>query len=89
MPVAYVACARGRGYAHVYHTYLSINSESGFPDLVLLRPPRVVVVECKAERGVVSSAQEDGLAAWAVCGAETLVARPADWFSGAIEVVLR
>ena len=86
---AIVECARALGYAHVYHTYLSINSESGFPDLVLLRPPRVVLVECKAERGVVSSAQEEWLAAWAACGAETLVARPADWFSGRIEAVLR
>jgi hypothetical protein len=41
---AIVQCARTLGYAHVYHTYLSINSESGFPDLVLLRPPRIVVV---------------------------------------------
>jgi hypothetical protein len=84
-----VECARTLGYTHVYHTYLSITSESGFPDLVLLRTPYIVVVECKTERGVVSPAQTDWLAAWQACGAVTLVARPEDWFSGRIEEALR
>lgn len=86
---AIVACAHSLGYAHVDHTYLSINSESGFPDLVLLRPPRIVIVECRAKRGGVSPAQGDWLAAWRTCGTVVLVARPEAWFAGRIEEELR
>lgn len=86
---AIVECARALGYTHVYHTFLSINSESGFLDLVLLRPPRIVIVECKTEVGIVSPAQEDWLEAWAMCGATTAVIRPSDWLAGKVEEMLR
>ena len=32
-----------------YHTRYSLKSESGFPDWLLLRPPRLVVVEAKRQ----------------------------------------
>ena len=34
-----------------YHTYRSKHSPAGFPDEVLLRPPRLVFAELKSEKG--------------------------------------
>ena len=36
---------------HRYHSLISIGSPHGFPDLVLIRPPRVVFAELKSEKG--------------------------------------
>ncbi len=64
----------------IYHTYLSIRSEPGFPDLVLVRPPRIIFAELKTERGKVSQAQDDWLFALSECsGAECYIWRPSDW----------
>ena len=41
----------------VYHTHDSRRSQPGFPDLVLCRPPYLLFVEVKRERGVVSQDQ--------------------------------
>lgn len=43
-----------------YHTWTSMHSAGGFPDCVLVRPPRIVFVELKGPRGKVSEQQ----AAW-------------------------
>ena len=86
---AIVECARALGWTHVYHTWLAAHSTPGFPDLVLLRPPRLLVIECKTERGKVSEAQHDWLAAFTACGVEATIARPADWYDGTIEALLR
>lgn len=60
----------------------------GFPDLVMLRGERLVVVECKRLRGRVAPAQARWLEAWrAVPGAEVHLWRPGDWAE--IERVLR
>lgn len=40
-----------RGGWLVYFTWRSENSPAGFPDLVLVRPPRVLFVELKTESG--------------------------------------
>ena len=40
--------AKQRGWI-VYHTRDSRRSTHGFPDLVLVRPPRVIFWECKTE----------------------------------------
>lgn len=45
-----------------YHTWRSIHSPAGFPDCVLVRPPRLVFAELKSEVGEVSPAQEEWLA---------------------------
>jgi len=64
----------------IYHTYLSIRSNPGFPDLVLVRAPRVVFAELKTERGKVSTAQCDWHDVLRVCpGVECYIWRPADW----------
>lgn len=65
-----------------YHTYSSERSTHGFPDLVLVRPPRVLFVELKSAKGSLSRAQ----AIWAMdlreCpGVEHYVWRPGDWES--------
>lgn len=63
----------------VYHTYRSDRSEAGFPDLVLVRRPRVVFAELKAQRTPVTGAQRDWLADLRACGQETYLWRPSDW----------
>lgn len=63
-----------------YHTYRSDRSPSGWPDLALCRPPRLLLIELKAENGVLSAAQEEWLADLRLCpGVETHVWKPSDW----------
>ena len=63
-----------------YHTHDSRHSAAGFPDLVLVKPPRVLFVELKSESGRVSADQMLWLAALAKCpGVETMVWRPSDF----------
>lgn len=47
--VRIVRLATDHGW-RVYHTHDSRRSEPGFPDLVLVRPPRVLFVELKVGR---------------------------------------
>lgn len=73
-----------------YHTHDSRRSEAGFPDLVLCRPPRLVLVELKTQAG---SATRDQIA-WAgllnACPqVEHYFFRPSHWSSGRVEEVLR
>lgn len=63
----------------VYHTYDSRRSEPGFPDLILCRPPELLAVEVKAERGRLSHAQREWLDRLGACGVECRVVRPVDW----------
>ncbi len=63
-----------------YHTYDSRRSTPGFPDLVLIRPPRVLFLELKRETGRLTVAQREVLGLLDGCpGVETHVARPSDW----------
>lgn len=66
---------------------LGPRNESGFPDLVLVRRPRVIFAELKAERGRLLDAQRDWLAALRDCSVESYLWRPSDWPE--IERVLR
>lgn len=63
------------GFRRAYHTYDSRRSQSGFPDLVLVRD-RVVFIELKREGGKLSDAQKEWLAALLQAGAETYLIRP-------------
>lgn len=95
---AVVRCARTLGWLVHHdrpgmdrrgHWRTAIQGHPGFPDLVLVRPPRVLFVELKSERGEISSWQEQWLDAFVACpGVEVYVWRPRDWVSGEIERVL-
>lgn len=60
----------------------------GFPDLVLVRPPRLVFAELKAERGRLTAEQEHWLDVLRQAGAEVYVWKPKNWVSGEIEGAL-
>jgi hypothetical protein len=72
-----------------YHTHDSRRSTAGFPDLVLIKPPRVIFLEVKSERGRLSRAQADVLAMLEECGplwcryerdgVSAAMVRPSDW----------
>ncbi len=52
--------ARLRGW-HCYCVWDSRHSPKGWPDLVLLRPPRMVVAELKSTRGRLTKEQRETL----------------------------
>lgn len=61
-----------------YHTHRSDRSDAGWPDEVFCKPPRVVFVELKTEKGRISPAQRKWLRNLAACGQEVCVLRPSD-----------
>lgn len=62
-----------------YHTHDSRRSPAGFPDLVLLRRPRVIFLELKADRTPVTDAQQRWIDELRACGQEAYIARPKHW----------
>jgi hypothetical protein len=64
-----------------YHTHDSRRSAPGFPDLVLVRPPRCLFVELKSEQGRLRTEQAAWLEALAGCSRapEAYLWRPADF----------
>ena len=85
-----VTAARDFGWL-AYATFSSVRSEPGFPDLVLVRPPRLIFVECKTMKARLSKGrmnkagtrrlpgQEDWAEALEACpGAEYWLVRPID-----------
>jgi hypothetical protein len=52
-----VQLARMLGW-RVYHPWLSIHSAAGFPDLTMVRPPRLVFAELKGGKNTLSPHQE-------------------------------
>jgi len=70
----------------VYHTLRSEGSAAGFPDLVLVRRPRVVFAELKAQRTPVTDDQRDWHRELRACDQEAYIWRPSDWAT--IEKVL-
>ena len=61
----------------VFHDYDARKNEPGFPDLVLIRPPRVLFLELKRETGRCTRAQEKVLGMLDECpGVEAGVVRP-------------
>jgi hypothetical protein len=70
--------AQALGYRD-YCVWNSQHSPPGWPDLVLLRPPRALFVELKSAKGKVSVAQKETLALLEACGLETHTWWPNDW----------
>lgn len=70
-----------------YWTWNSLHSPKGWPDLVLIRRPRIVFLELKAERTPVTDEQRDTIVELQACGLTAMIARPSDWPE--IERVLR
>jgi hypothetical protein len=62
----------------VFHTWLSIRSEKGWPDLALFRPGRFLLAELKTEKGKLTASQESMIADLRAAGVEVHVWRPAD-----------
>ena len=63
-----------------YHTFDSRRSAPGFPDEVLVRPPRLIFAELKTEKGRTSTAQKHWLETLRlVTNLEVYVWRPSDW----------
>lgn len=72
-----------------YHTHDSRRSTPGFPDLVMVRGPRLLLVELKTEKGRLAPAQLQWLDDLTATSAEVFTWRPAQWLNGAIEKALR
>lgn len=75
-----VELAHVLGY-RTYHTWNAQHSGAGFPDLVLVRAPRVIFVELKRQRARgASMAQQVWLDELGQCdGVEVYLWRPDDW----------
>lgn len=86
---AVIECAKLFHWA-VYHTFLSVRSAPGFPDLICARGGRLLAWEIKSATGKLSPAQERwlGILGGVAC-VETAVIRPDDWLNGDVERWLR
>jgi hypothetical protein len=74
-----IALARLRRWL-VFHPYDSRHSVAGWPDLVCCRPPRLLLIEVKTERGRATVAQRAWLDALQQCpGVEVFLWTPRDW----------
>ena len=72
-----------------YHPWLSIHSPRGWPDVVLCRPPRLVLAELKAEKGLLSESQKEWAELLQACpGVEYYCFRPSD-FDKMVEILKR
>jgi hypothetical protein len=81
--------ARLMGWA-VYHPWISVRSEPGFPDVLAVRAGRLVVAELKSLTGKLTPAQEQWLGALgAVPCCEVYIWYPTDEYWQEIERVLR
>lgn len=74
--------------------YTAIEGDAGFPDLVLVRSPRIIFAELKAERGSLTEPQRDWLGlldgvAEEAPRMEVHLWRPDDWTTGKILAALR
>jgi hypothetical protein len=70
--------AKSLGFC-VYHTRYSIGSERGFPDLVIAGYGKVMAIECKGPRGVISDAQQRWIAELAAAGITAMFVFPSDY----------
>lgn len=64
----------------VYHTYNSRRSQPGFPDLILIKPPRLRAFEIKTATGKVGLMQVEWIRAFKdVEFVSADIVRPGDW----------
>ena len=84
------AFAEGLGW-RVYHSWTSIHSPRGFPDLLCIRDGEIVAIELKREKGKVSPLQDEWIGEFRkVLGVRFAgVIRPSNWFAGELDEVLR
>jgi len=76
---AVLTAARVLGW-RTYHTFDARRSAAGFPDIVLVKPPRVVFIELKSERGRLSADQVLWLDVLGQCpNVESYMFRPSSW----------
>ena len=75
-----IQALRVLGYTY-YHTFNSIRSVKGFPDLIALHPgkKRILAIEVKTETGKVTPEQNEWLSSFAKCGVETWLLRPSQF----------
>ena len=74
-----VALARVCGW-RTYYTHDSRRSPFGFPDLCMVRPPRLIMAELKSERGKLSPQQIEWLADLrCIYAVEVYLWRPSDF----------
>lgn len=62
-----------------FHVFDSRRSDPGWPDLVLVRAPELLVAELKTDRGRLTPQQAQWLDRLAACGVEAHVWRPRDF----------
>ncbi len=63
----------------VFHDNDSRQNRAGFPDLVLCKPPRVLIIELKSAKGRIRPEQQEWLTALEQCDTiSTGLVRPAD-----------
>jgi hypothetical protein len=63
-----------------FHPYDSRRSTPGYPDLFMVRPPRLIFAELKSDTGRVTEAQRAWLETLGQCpGVEVYVWRPGDF----------
>jgi hypothetical protein len=56
------------------------NSSRGFPDLIAVRPPRMLAIELKRKGGRVTPEQKEWISDLAACGVEAhILWMPRDW----------
>lgn len=84
-----IAYARLVGWK-VYHPWISVRSEPGWPDVAMVRGGRLVVAELKSLTGKLTPAQEEWLGALgAVPCCEVYIWYPTEEYWQEIERVLR
>ena len=76
---AVIAAAKALSWDRIYHTRDSRRSDSGWPDLCLVRPPRLLFLELKMPGRQLTPAQRAWLQDLQACNQEAFVCYPKDW----------
>lgn len=63
----------------IFHDYDARRNRAGFPDIVLAKPPRLLVLECKRQDGRVTPEQQRWIDALTACGVDARIVRPVDY----------